>query len=84
MELIYKTAFSTVKPKDIEFGLSTVYFRKDMKFSEETGIWTYQEAEVSKEEYEAWYRTAPWSSEDNQLVIMNAIADLYDMISSNK
>ena len=82
MELNYRTAMSTIKPAEVEFGLSTVYFRKNIAFLNEPNMWIYQEAEVSKEEYEAWYKTAPKSTEDNQLIIMEAIADLYDTIAN--
>lgn len=89
MELVYKPVFSMVKPSEIEFGLTTVYLRKNITSKEIENTsgdviiqWSYQEAQMSKEEFEKYYNLAPQNIDNNQLIIMEAIADLYDAISN--
>lgn len=85
MKLNYKTSISAVKPSEIEFGSTTVYLRKDIseiKNDDTMVLWSYQEAALSLEEFKQYSSLAPQNLDNNQLVIMEAIADLYDKISS--
>lgn len=79
MELIFKKAQSIVKPKEFEIAQTTVYFRRKIELVE--SMWNYEEASVSKKEYELYSKLSPKNADDNQLIIMEAIADLYDKIS---
>lgn len=84
MTLTYKPVLSAVRPSEIEFGVTTVYLRKDIseiKSDDDTVSWSYQEAALSLDEYKQYSNLAPRNIDDNQLIIMNAIADLYDEIS---
>ena len=58
MELKYITAESTVKPPEIEVGVTTVYLRRNYKQVEYTQVegekpylfWSYEEAALTKDE----------------------------------
>ncbi len=58
MEPIYIHAESTVKPPEIEVGLTTVYLRRnivetqrnEMEGKEPTTIYTYEETQLTKDE----------------------------------
>lgn len=94
MNLNYKYTESTVKPSEIEVGKTTVYIRKDI--TQGDSLWTYQEAKMSLAEYDEFLKLSEIKNtesivkiadgqdtgEDNQLIIMEAIADLYDRISN--
>ena len=95
MELNYRYSESTVKQEAIESNSGTVYLRKD--FAEEdrtimgftTHYYTYQEAKLTQEEYEAYSRElvvknaiTNSDSPEKQDAIMKAIADLYEMLYS--
>lgn len=89
MELNYKPVTSMVKPSEIEFGVTTVYMRKDISSEEKSldngstvTVWTYQEAQMSLKEFENYSKLAPHNLDNNQLLIMDAIADLYDAITN--
>ena len=93
MDLNYSYTESTVKPEPIEVGTNTVYLRKEISEisrSDEQGnnvsYWTYQEAKLSISEFNenanAILVSGQKSGDDNQLIIMGALADLYDVIAS--
>lgn len=59
MEPVYITAESTVRPKEIEVGVTTVYLRRnivetqrarEMEGEEPTTIFVYEEAQLNKDE----------------------------------
>ena len=90
MKLNYKYAESTVKPSEVEVCKNTVYLRKDIasREYEESIMWTYQEAILTLDEYENLSKASgikmvenQETGDNNQLIIMEAIADLYDEIS---
>lgn len=93
MELQYTHAESTVKPQSLEMGVTTVYLRKDIREvkrkNEQDGsmqtYWSYDEAQMSTEEFNANANAIlvdeQKASTDSQLTIMEAIADLYDVIA---
>lgn len=94
MNLNYKYAESTVKPSEFEICKTTVYIRKDITLV--GSFWTYQEATLSLDEYDVFKHSSEFKNtesileiekrqntvEDNQMIIMEAIADLYDKISN--
>lgn len=110
MKFDYVYAESTVKPPFIERGYSTVFINKDVASEERTNpdgstttFWTYQQAEVPTEEFDAYIELlmannaikgvndsenisqlvdGQANGDNNQLIIMEAIADLYDVIAS--
>ena len=92
MNIIYKPAVSTVKPEIMEIGKTTVFLRMGIQKEERTDaagntttFWTYQEAKMSLDEFEKYSKlvTARKSVYDeNQMIIMEAIADLYDIVAS--
>lgn len=88
MKLIYKPSVSMVKPAEIEFCKYTVYVRKNITSSMdtdgETEIWTYDEAALTRTEFEEYSKIMEAKkaiNDENQMIIMEAIADLYDKIS---
>ena len=91
MALKYTRSESTIKPSEIEICKNTVYIRKDITSEERTDngvtfdFWVYQEATLSLSEFEEYSRLASVKNingKDNLLIIMDAIADLYEMIAS--
>lgn len=93
MELKYIYAESTIKPVPIETVENTVYLRMNITESKRTTeqgnvttYWTYQEANLTLKEFNDYANlmliSAQKSGDDNQLIIMDAIADLYDVIAS--
>lgn len=91
MKLDYKYAESMVEPSEIEFCKNTVYIRKNIlqkkrTHSDETiTVWVYREAVLTREEFEEYSKlieTKKAFNDENQIIIMEAIADLYDVISS--
>ncbi len=110
MEINYKYAESTVKPTALEVSVGTVYLRKDItsiirtsEQGDETTYWTYQEAALTPEEFNAYTNlvmaenaikgtndsdnivqimAGQETGDNNQLAIMEAIADLYDAIAT--
>lgn len=97
MDLKYRYSKSTVRPETVEIGKTTVFIRSDInkeiredESGNKTVFWTYQEAKMTPEEFTAYAELL--SSKDiigcvnanNQLIIMNAIADLYDVIANIK
>lgn len=95
MKLEYVYSESTARPQEIEVCKTTVYFRKDITTEErvfENSIpvtyYVYQEAKMPIDEFKKMADNqasinAVRSSDnkDNQLIIMEAIADLYDAIA---
>lgn len=89
MELNYRPSRSMVEPSEIEICKNTVYLRKDISrvvdSSENTVIWCYDEAVLTLDEFEEYSKIMEAKkaiNDNNQLIIMEAIADLYDKISS--
>ena len=94
MVLKYRYSESTVKPEPVEIGKTTIFMRTDIRKeirTDESGnemvIWIYQEAKMTPDEFTA-YANLLLSKDivnsvnaNNQLSIMEAIADLYDEIS---
>lgn len=94
MKLNFRYSESTVKPESVEISSTTVFLRKDItkeKRTDELGksiiFWTYQEAKMTPDEFVAYAGLISAKDAisnvtiDNQLAIMEAIADLYDEIS---
>lgn len=95
MNINYRHSESTVKPEAVEIGKTTVFLRSDINKEIRTDylgnkitFWTYQEAKMTPEEFTAYANLL--NSKDivdnvnlnNQMIIMEAIADLYDKISN--
>jgi hypothetical protein len=101
--LQYTKAESTIKPSAIEIeSNSVVYVRKNITEVERSNIdgtkttyYQYDEAEITKTEYEKYISELTANNadsiagiiakqaeqDDNQLIIMSAIADLYDAVA---
>ena len=92
MNLTYKYSESNVKPSVIEIQKTTVYLRKNISLETSTlndgttyTRWVYQEAKLTVEEFNqnasALIFLNQASGDDDRLTIMEAIADLYDVIA---
>lgn len=88
MEFIFKKVESTVRPKVLERNASSVYIRKNITSEQRSDslgnditFWVYEESKLSEDEFEL-YSVMNDNISDNQLTIMEAIADLYDIIAS--
>lgn len=94
MELKYYQSASTVKPDAVEIGKTTIFLRTDVQketttddFGDPVTLWTYKEAKLTPDDFITYANLL--SSKDivnstnvnNQMIIMEAIADLYDKIS---
>lgn len=94
MDIEYCRSESTVKPDTVEIGKNVVFLRKNFSKEIRTDdlgnqivFWTYQEAKMPQAEFTTY--ASLLNSRDivdnvnsnNQLIIMDAIADLYDIIS---
>lgn len=88
----YRYSESTVRPEALEISGSTVYLRRDiseLKREDEQGnkttYWTYQEATLTTEEFNqhanAILVSGQKNGDDNQLILMDAVADLYETIA---
>ena len=96
MKLLYTPSASTVKPDVIAIEKTTVYLRKDIVektcvdiSGDETVFYTYQEAALSHEEFSKYSNglaainaVKGVNDSENQYILMEAIADLYDIIAS--
>lgn len=95
MNLKYRYSESTIKPETIEIGKTIVFLRTDItqeSRTDESGntiaIWTYQEAKMTPNEFMVYANLLNSKNIvndvnlNNQLTIMEAIADLYDTISN--
>lgn len=87
----YKYSESRVKPTEIEIGKHSVALRQNITEDERTNengdkltFWVYEEARMSFEdfaEYSNYMIIADQkNSKDNQLILMEAIVDLYEMV----
>ena len=111
MNIIYKHVESAKQPASFETRGDFVYLRSNIvenKFmhddNEEYTFWTYQEAKLTKEEFDLYFQeltvantlnggsntvniaklvTGQEDGDNKQLIIMEAIADLYDAIANN-
>lgn len=85
MELNFQTSLSAFKQKEVQLNPydNTVYIRKNF-FQTEDGQYECQEAVVSYDDFANYIQmmSLERSSEidDNQLTMMEAIADMYDSI----
>ena len=93
MELIYRPSESTVRPVEIEKAKHTVFLRRNIVEEERKdadgnvyAMWVYEEAKLSHEEfgkYASFMLVAGQANGDNnQMIIMEALADLYDAIAN--
>lgn len=93
MNLDYKYSESRVKPTEIEIGKHSVALRRNITEEERTNtdgdrltFWVYEEARMSHEEFAKYSNYTMLSdqknSKDNQLILMEAIVDLYEMVLS--
>ena len=87
----YKHSESRVKPTEIEVGKYSIALRRNITEDERTNengdkltFWTYEEARMSFEEFAEYSNYIMLSdqknSKDNQLILMEAIVDLYEMV----
>ena len=92
MEPTYRYSESTVRPEQVQISSDTVYLRKDIKESKREDMdggtvsyWTYQEAAMSTEEFNrnssALLLKRQLNSDGDMLAIMEAMADLYDVVA---
>jgi hypothetical protein len=95
MKLLYRYAESANRPESVDIYDNSVYLRKN--FQEGTrrdhddklvSFWFYEETVLNKEDFDKYmtFLSAKNSIEaseysSNQLVIMSAIADLYEVVS---
>lgn len=95
MQLKYRQSESTVRPEEVEVCANTVYLRKDIEEvvreddefdGEPQKMWTYQEAAVPKDEFNqnagALMIAAQKTGDGDRLAIMEALADLYDVMAT--
>ena len=92
MELIYRPSESTVRPTEIERTKHTVFLRRNIVEEERTdadgnvySMWVYEEAKLSYEEFDKYSSlmiiAGQANGDNNQMIIMEALADLYDAIA---
>ena len=92
MEPTYRYSESTVRPEQVQISGDTVYLRKDIKESKREDMdggtvsyWTYQEAAMSTEEFNrnssALLLKRQLNSDGDRLAIMEAMADMYDVLA---
>lgn len=92
METTYRYSESTVRPEQVQISGDTVYLRKDIKESKREDMdggtvsyWTYQEAAMSTEEFNrnssALLLKRQLNSDGDMLAIMEAMADMYDVLA---
>ncbi len=99
MKLKYRYSESTIKPEILQMNRdNTVYVRKDIapevrSCNENNKItyWTYQEALLTREEFHLYAAenskqiiTNQENSDYNQMVIMEAIAEIYEIITNRR
>lgn len=91
MNLDYKYSESRVKPTEIEIGKHSVALRRNITEEERTNtdgdrltFWVYEEARMSHEEFAEYSNymmlADQKNSKDNQLILMEAIVDLYETV----
>ena len=92
MEPTYRYSESTVRPEQVQISGDTLYLRKDIKESKHEDMdggtvryWTYQEAAMSTEEFNrnssALLLKRQLNSDGDMLAIMEAMADMYDVLA---
>lgn len=92
MEPTYRYSESTVRPEQVQISGDTAYLRKDIKESKREDMdggtvsyWTYQEAAMSTEEFNrnssALLLKRQLNSDGDMLAIMEAMADMYDVLA---
>lgn len=85
-DIHYRSSRSTIKPAEIDICKNTVYLRTDIqKDPNDSTFWIYQEAALPREEFAEYSQLMAAKkaiNDESQLDIMDAIADLYDMISN--
>ena len=79
MELKFYKSSSTVKPAELEKAKHTVFIRKN--FMETESGWSYDEAKLSHDDFDVYCKLKTFDNGD-QLIIMEAIADLYEMVAN--
>ena len=99
MKITYVKSESTVKPDVVSIEKTTVYLRRNIveetRTSEDGTVsvfYVYEEAKLSHEEFSKYSNEIVITrlvengsnNADNQLILMEAIADLYDIIASTK
>ena len=77
MELLFYKSSSTVKPTELEKAKHTGFVRKH--FVETENGWSYDEAKLSHDDFDVYCKLKSLDDGD-QLIIMEAIADLYETI----
>lgn len=110
MELQYKYTESTVKPDTLQMDGDTVYLRNSIaefirsdENGNKTAYWSYQEAALTQEEFNAYANLVAAKNainsvsvpenvsqlvvgqeiaNNNQLAVMEAIAELYETIAA--
>lgn len=95
MQITWKqvTGYQTERPEELDTtsSPSTVYLRKNIKQieigEEKVSAWSYEEARLNLKEYAQYQEelesmtTAGYKAqEENQMIIMNALADIYAKI----
>lgn len=92
MTINYVYAESTVRPNTIEQNANTVYLRNNIVDETRTDddgneitFYTYQEATLTKAQYDEYaailIASNQNSASEDTLTLMEAIADLYDVIA---
>lgn len=85
MKIIWYNSESTVKPAEVDYESSptTIYLHRKIKEVERDGVtyYTYDEAKLTPAEYTIY--AAEQTREDN-LAIMAALTDIYDVIGGNE
>lgn len=86
MELIYRHSESMSRPEQVQIAGNTAYLRKSIK-EEKRGkdiYWVYEEAPIPLEEFNrnanALIMINQINSDDERLTIMEAMADLYELL----
>ena len=81
MKITWYKSSSTVRPAEVDYESSptTVYLHRKIKETERDGVmwYEYEEAKLTLSEYTVY--AAEQTRQDN-LAIMSALADLYDIV----
>lgn len=84
----YYKSESSVRPQDIQVTSSTVYLRKNIIQNTEKTMWEYDELAVLVPDFNenagSFLIEIQKNISENQLDLMDAIADLYEMIGVNQ
>lgn len=93
MDIVYHYAESTIQPRPVEMNGGSVYLRKEIVEESREDInrnaivyWTYQEAILSMDEFREYSASIllekQKTGDDDRLMIMSAIADLYELVAA--